>query len=127
MYFLIPKNNITTNPNQSQSGNFVTVLQALPQSCMHNHVIIITHDNGHHYTFHTTFPLHISLQIFLFDVVTGAMDAAVVVAEATHRQQLHTIKAAALVNLTYLQLQQQQWQQAVVYSQQLLQVPQPRV
>ncbi|KAL3145529.1 hypothetical protein ABBQ32_003354 [Trebouxia sp. C0010 RCD-2024] len=54
---------------------------------------------------------------------SGAMDAAVVVAEATHRQQLHTIKAAALVNLTYLQLQQQQWQQAVVYSQQLLQLP----
>ncbi|KAL3136627.1 hypothetical protein ABBQ38_005867 [Trebouxia sp. C0009 RCD-2024] len=54
---------------------------------------------------------------------SGAMDAAVMVAEAMHRQQLHTIKAAALVNLAYLQLQQQQWQQAVAYSQQLLQVP----
>ena len=43
-------------------------------------------------------------------------------AEAAHRQELHTIKAAALVNLAYLQLQQQQWQQAVAYSQQLLQV-----
>lgn len=58
------------------------------------------------------------------DVLVGAMDAAVMVAEAAHRQQLHTIKAAALVNLAYLQLQQQQWQQAVVYSQQLLQVGQ---
>ena len=51
------------------------------------------------------------------------MDAAVVAAEGAHRQQLHTIKAAALVNLAYLQLQQQQWQQAVAYSHQLLQVP----
>lgn len=50
------------------------------------------------------------------------MDAAVTTAEAAHRQELQTIKAAALVNLAYLQLQQQQWQQAVVYSQQLLQV-----
>ena len=50
------------------------------------------------------------------------MDAAVTAAEAAHRQQLHTIKAAALVNLAYLHLQQQQWQQAVAYSQQLLQV-----
>ena len=52
----------------------------------------------------------------------GAMDAAVVAAEVAHRQQLHTIKAAALVNLAYLQLQQQRWQQAVAYSHQLLQV-----
>ena len=50
------------------------------------------------------------------------MDAAVTAAEAAHRQELRTIKAAALVNLAYLQLQQQQWQQAVAYSQQLLQV-----
>lgn len=50
------------------------------------------------------------------------MDAAVMAAEAAYRQQLHTIKAAALVNLAYLHLQQQQWQQTVAYSQQLLQV-----
>lgn len=61
----------------------------------------------------------------MLNVVAGAMDAAVMVAEAMHRQQLHTIKAAALVNLAYLQLQQQQWQQAVAYSQQLLQVTEP--
>ena len=54
--------------------------------------------------------------------MSGAMDAAVTAAEAAHRQELQTIKAAALVNLAYLQLQQQQWQQAVTYSQQLLQV-----
>ena len=53
------------------------------------------------------------------------MDAAVTAAEAAYRQELHTIKAAALVNLAYLQLQQQQWQQAVAYSQQLLQVTAP--
>ena len=50
------------------------------------------------------------------------MEAAVTAAEAAHRQELHTIKAAALVNLAYLRLQQQQWQQAVALSQQLLQV-----
>lgn len=42
----------------------------------------------------------------------GAMDAAVAAATDSHRQQLHTIKAAALANLAWLSLQQQNWQQA---------------
>ena len=42
----------------------------------------------------------------------GAMDAAVAAATDSHRQQLHTIKAAALANLAWLALQQQNWQQA---------------
>lgn len=52
----------------------------------------------------------------------GAMDAAVAAAEAVHWRELCVIKAAALVNLAYLQLQQQQWQQTVTYCQELLQV-----
>ena len=50
------------------------------------------------------------------------MDAAVAAAEGSKRQELSTIKASALANLTYLQLQQQQWQQAVAYCDQLLEV-----
>ncbi len=50
------------------------------------------------------------------------MDAAVAAAEEAHRQELTTIKASALVNLAYLHLQQQQWQQAVAYCEQILKV-----
>ena len=42
----------------------------------------------------------------------GAMDAAVAAANEQHRQELHSIKAAALANLAWLHLQQQLWQQA---------------
>ena len=50
------------------------------------------------------------------------MDAAVAAAEELHRQELSAVKACALANLAYLQLQQQQWQQALNFSEQLLQV-----
>ncbi len=53
---------------------------------------------------------------------SGAMDAAVASAEERHRQELNTIKASALANLAYLQLQQQQWQQAVANTEQLIKV-----
>ena len=55
-------------------------------------------------------------------MLLGAMDAAVAAAEAAHGRELCVIKAAALVNLAYLQLQQQQWQQTVTYCNELLQV-----
>lgn len=50
------------------------------------------------------------------------MDAAVAAAEASKKLELNTLKASALANLTYLQLQQQHWQQAVAYCDQLLEV-----
>jgi hypothetical protein len=50
------------------------------------------------------------------------MDAAVASAEERHRRELNTIKASAWANLAYLHLQQQQWQQAVANTQQLLKV-----
>ncbi|DBB12250.1 TPA: hypothetical protein ACH3X3_006354 [Trebouxia sp. C0006] len=53
----------------------------------------------------------------------GAMDAAVASAEERHRRELNTIKASAWANLAYLHLQQQQWQQALANTQQLLKVP----
>ncbi|KAA6422840.1 MAG: hypothetical protein FRX49_07375 [Trebouxia sp. A1-2] len=54
---------------------------------------------------------------------SGAMDAAVASAEERHRRELNTIKASAWASLAYLRLQQQQWQQAVADSEQLLKVP----
>ena len=50
------------------------------------------------------------------------MDAAVASAEERHRRELSTMKASAWANLAYLQLQQQQWQQAVANTEQLLKV-----
>lgn len=50
------------------------------------------------------------------------MDAAVASAEERHRRELNTIKASAWASLAYLRLQQQQWQQAVADSEQLLKV-----
>ena len=50
------------------------------------------------------------------------MDAAVASAEERHRRELNTIKASAWANLAYLHLQQQQWQQAVANTEQLLKV-----
>ena len=61
-------------------------------------------------------------QINLVLYASGAMDAAVAAAQEAHRQQLTTVKASALASLAYLQLQQQQWQQALDYSEQLLKV-----
>lgn len=40
------------------------------------------------------------------------MDAAVAAAVEQHRQELHSVKAAALANLVWLLLQQQLWQEA---------------
>ncbi|DBA84865.1 TPA: hypothetical protein ACH3X1_005885 [Trebouxia sp. C0004] len=53
----------------------------------------------------------------------GAMDAAVASAEERYRRELNTMKASALASLAYLQLQQQQWQQAVANTEHLLKVP----
>ncbi len=50
------------------------------------------------------------------------MDAAVASAEERHRRELNTIKASAWANLAYLHLQQQQWQQALANTEQLLKV-----
>lgn len=50
------------------------------------------------------------------------MDAAVTSVVERHRRELNTIKASAWANLAYLQLQQQQWQQAVANTEHLLKV-----